>query len=86
MIQGDLSAEAPEVKYQEKNITWIPEYTDTFLNNLWLPLIDNTPETQKPIPIQNCTFIPSDHISSANHFRLNPMYFLVFSFTVSVLT
>ena len=69
LIQGDLSDEAPKIPDKNKGMNWIPEYTSAYFNNLWFPLIDNTPESQKPIPIQNCTV--KTVISGASYYTLN---------------
>lgn len=52
VIHGDLSPEPSDTT--NENMTWVPQYSKDYLENLWFPLYDDTPENQKGIPVQDC--------------------------------
>lgn len=60
VLHGDLTDEVPtNMELNKTDITWVPEYSKDYLGDLWFPLIDDTPEDQKPIPVQDCRRVTS---------------------------
>lgn len=78
VIHGDLTDQAPAETENDTESKWIPEYSIRYLNNLMFPLIEETPENQTPIPVQNCDIVSSSAKGTNNqHTYLASLLFFV---------